>query len=530
MTTPQYQSYGGTTVRTETSPASRLDVFKKPLDPELLAKVRKRKVKVLDEDEYVERVEKIIERDFFPELDKLKAQNDYIEAREKNDYATMSRLQEKYSGCRPGTGLGRRLTSPATFETPEEPRRETDPGRPKESEEDAKSVVGDDGEEEEETGKVNLDKFLANHTSEDNESFVELQVEAEKKHRMKNAWMYKDESLYLENKAREMELPSIEQQADPPPRPLEVEGWTYQNINHVFHNPDTLPLSYEEKLELAKKQKTIKHNNTRLSKNPWKQDKQLDALRFEAEKQRGAAIGKVGADGKEIVPSATPMVNGFKMISMAPSPALGVGDSPLMTWGEVESTPFRLEGCETPLPPMAGPGFSIKGVPDRDRIAKELADKNSKFYRDKKQKALAQVKSSMKVGRPNSGRVASGLPHLSPAAKRLVSSKLGIRLGTDDMLRASYTPSPARSKGTPTPRQAKFTPTPTKEKRTPGVKVTPSRSGSRSKGTDKARTTVDGAVPKRPPAPAEETLNLNTDNLLNLGSEARPRAADFMKP
>ena len=39
MTTPQYQSYGGTTVRTETSPASRLDVFKKPLDPDLLAKV-----------------------------------------------------------------------------------------------------------------------------------------------------------------------------------------------------------------------------------------------------------------------------------------------------------------------------------------------------------------------------------------------------------------------------------------------------------------------------------------------------------
>ena len=68
---------------------------------------------------------------------------------------------------------------------------------------------------------------------------------------MKNAWMYKDESLYLENKAREMELPSIEEQADPPPRPLEVEGWTYQNINHVFHNPDTLPLSYEEKLELV---------------------------------------------------------------------------------------------------------------------------------------------------------------------------------------------------------------------------------------------------------------------------------------
>ncbi len=54
-----------------------------------------------------------------------------------------------------------------------------------------------------------------------------------------------------------------------------METWTYQNINSVFHNPDTLELSHEEKMELAKKQKIIKHDNTRLTKLPWKTDKQV---------------------------------------------------------------------------------------------------------------------------------------------------------------------------------------------------------------------------------------------------------------
>ena len=40
-----------------------------------------------------------------------------------------------------------------------------------------------DDEEKEQEEKMNLDKFLANHTSEDNESFKEIQEEAFKRHR-----------------------------------------------------------------------------------------------------------------------------------------------------------------------------------------------------------------------------------------------------------------------------------------------------------------------------------------------------------
>jgi len=500
-------------------------VFKKPLDPDILAKIRKRKVKVLDEDDYVEKVEKIIERDFFPELDKLKAQNEYIEAKEKNDVITMNRLQEKYSGCRPNTD--KRAQSPATFETPVDVPRENDPkrgggGLDDLNEFDTPSVNAGEVavEEEEEDKDVNLDTFLANHTSEDNESFHEIQNDAEKRHRIKNAWMYKDEAFYLENKASQMELPSIEQQCDLPIKPLEVETWTYQNINSVFHNVDSLPLSHEEKMEAAKKTKQIIHDNTRVTKTPWKTEKQIEAMRREAEKQKEIAAGKVGIDGKELVRPETPSVNGFKLFSMAPSPSFSSTDSPLMTWGEVESTPYRLEGCATPLPhSQGGPSFHIREVPKRDRIGKELADKNSKYYRERKMKAIEQVKSSMK-----SGRMKTGLAGMSPAAQRLASSKLGIRLGTDDMLRSSYTPTPSRGSSTPTPRATPSRSTPSSSRSTPSEKKqkTP-KLGIRQ------RENVAEAVKE----PSEASQLISTDNLLNLESLAKPRqrAKDFfMKP
>jgi len=524
--TPQYQSYGGTSARSEESPVAAL-TFKVPQSPISKAKARKRKIKVLDEDDYVQQAEEIIERDFFPELDKLKAQNEYIEARERKDYVTMSRLQEKYSGCRPNTG---RLQSPSTFETPQDLPRESDPRRPAEDTNDLDTEGGEEVPDISDTPiekeKMTLDKFLANHTSEDNESFIEIQEENEKKHRIKNAWMYKDEKLCLEMKAQQMSLPSIEQQAELPIKQLDVDTWTYQNINSVFHNPEALELTEEEKIEMAKKQKVIKHDNTRLSKLPWKTEKQMEQLKKEADKQEALAAGKVGIDGKEIVRPETPSVNGFKLMSMAPSPALGVEDSPLMTWGQVEGTPFRLEGCETPLlQGGGGPGFTMKEVSQRDRLAKELADNNSKYYRDRKSKAIAQVKSSIKAGK--------GLSGMSPAAQRLASGKLGIRVGTDPMLRASYTPSPARKgTGTPTPRHnGKSTPSLTPTRKSGSSKVTPNI-GVRTKtpGTGGRPADITDNLLDIRPAKLADKGKVNTDNLLNLNS-SRTRAADFfIKP
>lgn len=46
---------------------------------------------------------KIIQRDFFPDLEKLKVQSEYLDAMEKNDVIRMRELHLKYTGKRPPT-------------------------------------------------------------------------------------------------------------------------------------------------------------------------------------------------------------------------------------------------------------------------------------------------------------------------------------------------------------------------------------------------------------------------------------------
>lgn len=67
---------------------------------------------------------------------------------------------------------------------------------------------------------------------------------------------------------------------------------------------------------------------------------------------------------------------------------VGVMDSPLMTWGEIEGTPFRLDGADTPLRTAQGPSFKMAAPPKREKIALALAEKAGERHRERKLKAL----------------------------------------------------------------------------------------------------------------------------------------------
>ena len=67
----------------------------------------------------------------------------------------------------------------------------------------------------------------------------------------------------------------------------------------------------------------------------------------------------------------------------------GVDASPLMTWGSIEGTPFRLDGGDTPIAGTPGPIFKMPEPKKRDQLGIALAEKVSRQHREKRRQALA---------------------------------------------------------------------------------------------------------------------------------------------
>ncbi|UYV72711.1 DGCR14 [Cordylochernes scorpioides] len=352
---------------------------------------------ILEEEDYTNALEKIIVRDFFPDLGSENVHQNIVPSTISSEYETPLPL------------------NPKSFETPSA----SDIIENRLAEDDnVKSHVQKEAE------KISLNKFLEKYTSEDNASFEVIQEKNEKAHKQKYPWLYNDE------KAENEKVQNMIEYKEDKDQPATLT-WKYKNKNSLMYIPDGAELTMEEKVkQITKKQLTI-YKNTRLDKNPFNENANQNLIGELANAQARRKEGKVGVDGKEFCPRESPKVNGYGFVPS--TPVLTPGASPLMTWGEIESTPAPLEREMTP-----GPQFRIPDVPLREKLALSLAADNRKKQSNKKDKAMEDMRNRLTSPRTPL------LESLSPAAQRLATSKLGIKRGRDSALIASYTPSPQR--------------------------------------------------------------------------------------
>lgn len=412
----------------------------------------------------------------------MKAQNQYLEAIASNDIAKLREIYSKYSSKRPIIN-----DTPVTFDTPSTmpnsspmATQSVRSGDSSKTTSSKKSTIGD---------FHTLDTFFDKYTSEDNQSFEEIIEAAEEKLKLKFAILYEAEENSSGIVKNALTLPGFEKQFQTSERPNKLDSWTYKNKNYLMYTPEGVEFTQTEKIEMAKRKQEIEHNNTRLVINPFNESKNKDAISEASKSNIRGNPEKVGLDGKTLE-HEMPQIRGFDFVR-SPSIAPSVADcSPLMTWGEISGTPFRLDAGDTPIrSDFAGiSSFRIAETSKREALGLQLAESVSEKHRAKKTKAMEAAKRNM-CATPQVRNSLDKLANLSPAARRLTSSS---------RIRDSWS--------TPSPRKS--------SKLTPLVRVNTPHSSNEQVRNKKHATNA---------YPDESTL---TDNLLDIPNK-RSRASDY---
>lgn len=219
-------------------------------------------------------IEKIIQRDFFPDLEKLKAQNEYLEAIEKNDVVKIREMHLQYTGKKPITP---REPSPASFETPIVHQNTSNRNNNTECTANAEQTPEKQNEPKPDQ-QINLDAYLSVHTSEDNESFNDIMEENERKHRLKYSYLYNEETKSIEEQNMQLALPSIQKQCELPEKKLNIDTWSYKNKNYIMYIPDGVEPTKEEVIEMNRKKQEVIYTNTRLKANPFNEEQSKETI------------------------------------------------------------------------------------------------------------------------------------------------------------------------------------------------------------------------------------------------------------
>ncbi|XWS75860.1 hypothetical protein CRYUN_Cryun01aG0128200 [Craigia yunnanensis] len=431
----------------------------------------KKRPRVLDEDSYVAAIEKIIERDFFPDISKLRDRLDWLEAIKTGDPIQIRDTQLKIIERRGkkvnnvnSERRGKSQTPGSTFMRTFTPFDEFDGKTPQTPGVLGRELSGDSDCRESE-GEVDmnlsLDEFFRRYTSEDNDSFSKILEKVNRKKKEKYGYLTRgeneEEDVKLIEDVKRDRITDGYGTSDQPPSTL--EGWKYTAKNLLMYHPadrGEAPLTEEERaVRLKSLTKEINRGNTcfhgKVMDSRPKDDGSVEVLYTPVAGATPMPMsGRDGDKGKKYdledmrktsnqfyVESGKKAENGYSFVK-TPSPAPGVDESPFITWGEIEGTPLRLEPEDTPIDIGGsgdGPHFKIHCPPVRDVKAHSLS-------REAARKLRERSKMFKKPPLPSPYRGGSASPSvrtLSPAAQKFVRNAIAKSSSSvDETLRASY--------------------------------------------------------------------------------------------
>mmetsp|Transcript_25000 Transcript_25000/g.77918 ORF Transcript_25000/g.77918 Transcript_25000/m.77918 type:complete len:559 (+) Transcript_25000:2-1678(+) len=438
------KSGGGDTSRALAFYEARLEAGLREEDA-ALRKAARGKV-VLSEEDYVDSMEAIITRDFFPDLPRVRAKLEYLESLESENPARIAAAE--------GHLLALVTPGPASEAGGRTPAREG-VGQV------VSGGVDGDGKRDRDVPLATLDRFLARHTSEDNASFAEIHGRMRQAHRDKLWWTDRarlEDKRAQEERSRHPTAPqrlhtdeSRGRQAGDraaltvtgDSRPTQLDAVQPAPTNSLYWTPDGL----EAVKATMGPPPAITHKATRM---PARGDSTL-LLAQPAAGARGAGEhpgehpggrrempAQVWGAGMER-PATGTEVNGFTIVPGTPALTPGgAGESPMMTWGEVASTPLLLHSSDADLlgGSEAAPRFCLPAQSRRDEALHELADKAKAHHARGGARARPSPAAAIAggAGGGGGGGLAAGLhgrsarfdptPPMSPAA-----AKLAARLG-----------------------------------------------------------------------------------------------------
>ena len=402
----------------------------------------KKRRKIMEEDAYLASLNAIIQRDFFPDLPKLKLQVDLLNAAREGDIA---RIQEIHNIQKEGN----EFDLPAPFETPS--------GRVinVHFQKDTNEFVDSEGN----CVKVNLglDSFLSDYTSEDNDSFSEIVAQELNRFIKKYPWLngHINHHLCLDHKS------DIDEQ----------QHIKYEPRNSLMYIPDGAPLSASELLEATKgPPKKVSAIDTRFPDGHMELQREI-LNSSQQEQETEVTSGRVGErtpqftsrirtlredkqffssnglDGGKIADRKVAKNDNHSYVH-TPSPVPGEQFTPFMTWGTVDGTPLILSsGSDTPahITATSTSRFNVPETPIRDKIGQQLVGHSKqKFFKSNHFSSFTgcgkNTTTSYSTSRIGS---AARIPLLSPAARKMLSSQLNIKSSRlDSQLRASYSGTP----------------------------------------------------------------------------------------